>query len=157
MVGADDDGTEVGNPGLVAGWVARDIKSKTRPVGPHHQGHQLVRHAASHVRGDEIAGERIAYGNALLQARAGRIEDLPLEDRPAENIRADLSAGEQSAEVTLLEGIDRSRVAEAGEDTGTEFKPVEVDEEERLVAAIVYLGDEHGAAHRQAERIASLL
>src|SRR5881296_267324 len=117
MVGADDHSTEVGNPGLVARWVARDIKSKTRPVGPHHQRHQLVRHAASHVRWNEIARERIAYRNALLQARAVRIEDLTLEDRPAESIRADLAAGEQSAEVTLLKGIDRGRVAEAGENT----------------------------------------
>ena len=157
MIHAGDNGAEVGNPGLVTSWVARDIQGKTRSVWLDHQRNQLACDAASHIAGDDIAGERVAYGDAVHQACGRRIKDLPLEDRPPESIGADLATSKQRAEVALLEGIDGRSIAEAGENAGAELQIVQIEEEERLVTPVVNLRDVYRTSRCESERITSLL
>src|SRR6185437_8240399 len=54
---------------------------------------------------------------------------------------------QQRAEIAVLEGVDRRRVAEAGQHAGAQPRVVVVDEEERLVVPVVA-----GELDRPAER-----
>ena len=158
MIDAEDDRAEIADPGLVARRVAGDVEWR----GPARSGFTisgtiLFATLLRRLRRNAIARERIAHRNAVHQARAGGIEDLPSRNRrPRASVPAS-GAGEQRAEVALLERIDRRRVAEAGQHAGAELQPVQVGEEERLVAPVVDLGNVYRSADRETEGIAALL
>ena len=84
-----------------------------------------------------LFGNGSRTGMPLTSRVVVRIEDLPVEERPAERVGADLAAGQQRAEVAVLERVDRRRVAEAGNRARPDPRVVEVREEERAVPAVV--------------------
>ena len=123
-------------PGLISRRVARHVVGKAGPVRTDQERVDLGGHRAQlRIAGrDDVSRIGIAYGGPVGgYPSGGGIEDLAPEDGPAEGIAADLAAGQERAEVALFEGVDRRRVAEAGQDAGLELGPVEVDEEEGLV------------------------
>ena len=85
------------------------------------------------------------------------VEDLPFHNRAAQRVRTGLFSRQKRAEIALLESIDRGGVSKTRQYSGPELQPIEVCEEERLVAPIVDFGDIHGPAGSKPEGIAPLL
>ena len=154
LVHAEHDVARVELPRLIAHADAGDVVGEPGAVGFHHQRHDPRGHRASErvAGGDDVARERIAHGNVVHRPRRLRIEDLPLQDRPSQRVRANLVARQQRAEVAGLERIGGRRIAEAGDGARADARVVDVHEKVRLVAAVVA-----GQADRTAEREAEVV
>ena len=85
------------------------------------------------------------------------VEDLPFHNRAAQRVRTGLFSRQKRAEIALLESIDRGGVSKTRQYSGPELQPIEVCEEEGLVAPIIDFGDIDRSAGRKAEGIAPLL
>ena len=145
MVETEHDRLKIRDPRLVASRIARHVERGSRTVGSHHQRNNPIRHRTSPASGNDVALERVANRNSVHLAKAGWIVDLSLRDGTPQSVRAGLASGEQCAEIPLLKSVDRSRVAETGKHAGTELQVIEIREKERLVPAVVYLGNVHRA------------
>ena len=125
----------VETPDLGSGGTALDVELDSCSLRSDHEGeHPRGDPAARRVgRGDRVVRQRVSHRNASHQPPGGRIEDLALENRPAESIGCNDAGRHQRSEIASPERVRRDRVSEPRLWSGTHRQPVVVVGEVGLV------------------------
>src|SRR5205823_3870367 len=98
----------------------------------------------------------VPYRKAVHQAGGRWIEDFPTVNRPAQHIRRNLGVGENGAEISRLECVNRGSVAKTREHTRSKLQPIEIREKEELVLAVDDLRNNDRSTRRKPERVIAL-
>src|SRR5579884_4114188 len=98
VVHAEENRSEIADPGLIAIRVSTHIKLETRPPRLRHQWNNPSGNLAPQriVCRNNIARIGIANRHAVYKAGGCWVEDLAIEYGTSQGVRADLSIGQQS-------------------------------------------------------------